>query len=349
MTNEALSTLATSQTCEEESPDYASLPHSPIQEQHIDFLLEEEFACNQAFLHFFLEEARKNFVTPSNDPDYAAHLMPGETWSCKAVRSVNTSDGETDVLIVYKSAQAPGSQVAILIEDKIRAGFQDDQPERYRVRGQAGQNSGQWDSFFTCLVAPQKYGKGNAGFDTRVSLETILSFFSADDHRTQFKAGVFKRALKNSDAMGVQKLDAAMTAFRTFYAQEAEKFFQPGEVEWDKPRDAWWGDNWFNFHQAEFPAGAKIVYKPAMGSAELCYSNADATSLKELLATCSGADGITIKPMSKSAAFCTIVKPIQDFSKPEDVRDLVQQSFIGVRKLLVFYAANKHLLGVKFG
>jgi hypothetical protein len=349
MTHETLSTNAASQASDEEKPDSPYLPHSPIQEQHIDFLLEEEFACNQAFLHFFLKEARTNFIAPLNHPDHTAPLMPCETWSCKAVRSATTSVGETDVLIIYKPAQAHGLRVAILIEDKIRAGFQDDQPERYHIRGVEGQKSEQWDSFFTCLVAPQKYGTGNAGFDTRVSLETIRSFFSAKDHRTQFKAGVFERALKNFHATGVQKLDAAMTTFRAFYAHEAEQCFKPDEVEWDKPRDAWWDDNWFTFTQAEFPAGAKIVYKPKMGSVELCYANADASSLQELLAKCSDADGIAIKPMRKSAAFCTIVKPIDEFSKPEDVRHLVQESFIAVRKLLVFYAANKHLLRVKFG
>ena len=349
MTHEPLSTLATSQASDDEMPDSNSLPHSPIQEEHIDFLLEEEFACNQAFLHFFLKEAGKNFIAPWNDPVHAARLVPCETWSCQAVRSVTTSAGETDVLIIYESAHATGSQVAILIEDKIRAGFQKDQAKRYRERGEEWQQGKRWNSFFTCLVAPQKYGKDNAGFDTRVTLETIRSFFSANDHRTQFKAGVFERALEHFDATGVQKLDAAMTTFRAFYADEAKQFFEPGEVEWDKPRDAWWDDNWFTFSQAEFPAGAKIFYKPKMGSVELCYANADASSLKELLTKCSDADGIAIKPMRKSAAFCTIVKPIDEFSKPEDVRHLVQESFIAVRKLLAFYAANMPLLRVKFG
>lgn len=349
MTHQTLSTHTASRASDEERADSLSLPHSPIQEQHIDFLLEEEFTSNQAFLHFFLKEAGKNFIAPWNDSDHAARLVPSEARSCEAVRSATTRTGETDVLIIYEPAHAPGSQVAILIEDKIRAGFQKDQAKRYRERGEEGQQGKQWDSYFTCLVAPQKYGKDNAGFDTRVSLETIRSFFSADDHRTQFKAGVFERALKHFAATGVQKLDAAMTIFRAFYAHEAEQFLKPGEVEWDKPRDAWWDDNWFTFTQAEFPAGAKIFYKPKMGSVELCYANADASSLQELLTKCSDADGIAIKPMRKSAAFCMIVKPIHDFTKPEDVRHLVQESFIAVRKLLVFHAANKHLLRVKFG
>ena len=118
------------------------LSHSPIQEQHIDFLLEEEFASNQAFLLFFLEEARKNMVAPWNGPDHNELLTPREPLGCMVVRSATTSAGETDVLVIYQSVQSTGSRVAILIEDKIRAGFQKDQAKRYQERGLEAINKG---------------------------------------------------------------------------------------------------------------------------------------------------------------------------------------------------------------
>jgi hypothetical protein len=68
MTMELSETPATSQAPERETLAGQGLFHSPIQEQHIDFLLEEEFACNQAFLHFFLKEARKNILAPLECP-----------------------------------------------------------------------------------------------------------------------------------------------------------------------------------------------------------------------------------------------------------------------------------------
>ncbi len=46
---------------------------SPVQEHHIDFLLEEEFAADPTFLTFFLETAREHshFLLASDLPGSA--------------------------------------------------------------------------------------------------------------------------------------------------------------------------------------------------------------------------------------------------------------------------------------
>ncbi len=337
-----------------ESQDGHNISHSPIEERHIDFLLEEEFSCNPDFLHFFLKEARKNMLATWNVPGEADHLIPNETWKCTAVRSVTTTLGETDVLVIYQSADSKKHRVAILIEDKLRAGFQKDQAKRYRDRGTEEAKQEEfiklWDSFFTCLVAPQKYGNGNAGFDTRISLETIQSFFSAEDQRTKFKAAVLQRALNHFSAKGVQKIDDVMTKFRAFYAHEAEVFFALNEVEWDDARDAWWGDSWFTFRlREELSKGVTIVYKPEMGSVELTFPNTSVNVIDDLLAECSDSLGVIAKPMKKSAAFCVRVDLFHDFSNPEGVRPIILDSLAAVRKLLALYAANKALLNAKPG
>lgn len=327
-------------------PKAQSLPTSPIQEQHIDFVLEEEFVCNEAFLKFFLEEARKNIVPPLDGVDHKLRLTPCESWNCEAVRSASTSAGETDVLTTYMSADLDNPRVAILIEDKIRAGFQKDQAQRYRERGQAGQAAGLWNTFLTCLVAPQKYSSHNAGFDTRVSLETILSFFSEGDHRSRFKAGVLERALTRFASTGVQVIDPVITTFRAFYAQEAEKVLRVQEIQWELARDAWYDDGWFYFRAPAFPKGLKIVYKAKMGSVELSYANQSATALQNIFAKCSGQDGITTRQTGKSAAFCTLIEPIADFTDPVAALLIIKQSLTSVLKLLSFYKVNKHLLDV---
>src|ERR1700693_1934212 len=103
-------------------------PNSPVQEHHIDFLLEEEFACNSVFLDFFVEAAKEHFKPLPIKADDAKVIQPCSEWNCKVIRSVTTGKGETDVLAIYHSADT-ASRVAILIENKIRAGFQKDQAE----------------------------------------------------------------------------------------------------------------------------------------------------------------------------------------------------------------------------
>ncbi len=139
------------------SPPVASR-RSPVQEHHIDFLLEEEFAASPEFLTFILNAASKNrgeswetgLPAPSSEPN------------CSSIRSVTTDQGETDVLVIYQSTEVFG-RVAILIEDKIRAGFQPNQAERYRMRGEKGKSSQLWDHFWTCLIAPERYATHNEG------------------------------------------------------------------------------------------------------------------------------------------------------------------------------------------
>src|SRR5258705_10522655 len=84
------------------SSSYA-LPHSPIEERHIDFVLEEEFACNQEFLTFLLklprESAGKSKAVPTVDNDHSLLMQPNQEADCQSARSVTTDFGETEVLL----------------------------------------------------------------------------------------------------------------------------------------------------------------------------------------------------------------------------------------------------------
>lgn len=316
-----------------------SLPNSPVQEQHIDFLLEEEFACNGRFLEFFLSAAREHFHSLKDPIETPKWLQPCHDWNCKAIRSVTTDKGETDVLAIYQSAETPG-RVAILIEDKIRAGFQPNQAERYRTRGETGTIAREWDHFWTCLIAPEKYAQDNRGFDTRISLEKLVAFFDGSDERSRFKAGVLKAALHHFNVTGVQQKDEAVTQFRSFYSAEAEKFFVKDEVNWPRPRVAWWGDTWFNFTGGGLPAGSEIVYKAPSGFVDLAFRNTKEDVLAHALAGCLQDPGIIPMQTGKSASFRLRVEPLTNFADHTGARSVVMKSFQCVRDLLAFYKAN---------
>lgn len=130
---------------------------SPVEERHIDYILEEEFSVNPEFLEFFLNEARRTAQ------DKKRILDRVEKSQCHAVRSATTARGESDLLVKYDIQGSP-LPVAILIEDKIRAGFQDDQPQRYHERGKEGTGK-EWSAYWTCLVADAKYPVHQNDFD----------------------------------------------------------------------------------------------------------------------------------------------------------------------------------------
>ena len=71
---------------------------SPIEERHIDFILEEEFVANPAFLDFFLHQAG----TTASNVEIPARKHGGAS---EAFRSATTSAGETDVLVRYLCVQ----------------------------------------------------------------------------------------------------------------------------------------------------------------------------------------------------------------------------------------------------
>ncbi len=133
----------------------------------------------------------------------------------RCARSVTTLEGESDVLVVYVNAH--NKSVAILIEDKIGAGFQPDQTARYRRRGEQGIEEHRWDHFWTCFVAPARYAKANTASDTRVNLQDLAAFFD----------GVASDApAAKTSVPGVKHQDAAMTEYRRQYSNLAARLLQ---------------------------------------------------------------------------------------------------------------------------
>ena len=314
--------------------------NSPVQEHHIDFLLEEEFASNPAFLAFVLRAAAKHSQASRETNLPAASSDP----RCSSVRSVSTDKGETDVLVIYQSEEVFG-RVAILIEDKIRAGFQPNQAERYRIRGEAGKSSGEWNHFWTCLIAPERYANNNEGFDTRISLETLRSFFCGDDARSKFKAGVLDRAMHRFEQTGLQKKDEIVTKFRSFYAKEANAFFRSGEIDWPRARDAWWGDTWFNFRGGPLPKGVEIVHKTASGTVDLAFPNTIQEALANVLRRCTPEKDVIPVQTGKSASLRLVTAKLTDYEHHELVKPSILEAFEHVRWLAAFYREHERLLG----
>ena len=102
-----------------------------IQEFRIDFFLEEEFTVDPDFVRAFLLACGSPLALRSLE--HVAH-------------SVSDKHGEVDLVVSLTAEETDGdtTRAVLLIEDKISAGFQPRQPERYRERGVEGVQKGWW-------------------------------------------------------------------------------------------------------------------------------------------------------------------------------------------------------------
>ncbi len=91
-------------------------------------------------------------------------------------KSVTELTGESDVEARLKDEQ--GAALVLLIVNKINAGFQPQQAERYQIRGKTYSQRGENVTFKTVLVAPERYfGDAEAlkGFNARVAEDILAS------------------------------------------------------------------------------------------------------------------------------------------------------------------------------
>jgi hypothetical protein len=252
---------------------------SPVEERHIDYILEEEFSVNPDFLRFFLEQARLTAIDKGRIGGFA------DEGDCIAVRSATTGTGETDLLVKY-GAQNGGLPTAILIEDKIRAGFQPDQAERYRERGNEGKGK-DWSDYWTCLVSHSKYFVDRGDFDAVVTLQALQEYFAKKtDERSRFRASVLEQTIRKYETTGIQEIDPGMTRFRAMYAAECAKSLKTGQWKYDKARDAWWDDTWFLFRGTAWPQGVKVVHQARTGRMQLVLPILEETSLRGAVKQC---------------------------------------------------------------
>src|SRR5271165_2380191 len=100
-----------------------------VAERDLDFLLVEELSVNGEFCDWITSRLY-------GKPVFASSIGAWHSVSDAAL-------GETDVLYMFRSDD--DGRFAILIENKIDAGAQPKQAERYRQRGEKGKQATDWD------------------------------------------------------------------------------------------------------------------------------------------------------------------------------------------------------------
>jgi hypothetical protein len=232
-----------------EQPD---LVMESIGERDCDLLLVEELCASSEFLSLFVAPLRsiQGISIPTSDPKQFI-----------ARHSINRDDGscETDIEVSVKWEVVDHPLTALLlVENKIDAPFQPDQPGRYVSYAQQLMESEVVDLAFTFLVAPQQYlDSTQAEFDTRVSYEDIIAYFErrASGHaeietrrRSTYRAQWFEQAVKKLRRGNTVTIDPNVSNFWTDYWAIANRDYSALQMEapTGKPRDA----VWVPFHQS---------------------------------------------------------------------------------------------------
>lgn len=320
-----------------DTPSANPKPGPTVAERHIDFLLEEEFNCNPSFLSYFVEKAAS--------PSFPAQetRKPKSPVEIEVSRSSTDMFGEADLIVIYSNKN--GARIALLIEDKIRAAFQPGQAERYQMRGESGKGN-RWDSFWTCLVAPNLYiGRGHQ-FHASVQLEAIRDFFESNVVRGSFKSGVIKAAIEKANRTGVQVVDPVMTEFRGRYFALFTKFFESKKqhATTRPPADTYAGDTWWHIKSEVLPRNVSVYHKAPFGAVDLAFNQTDVSTLQkleDLLET-----DMSLVQTGHSASIRVRVPEIKIFNDFDQEIPKIEESLGAVSRLILFFQQKRQRIEV---
>lgn len=311
------------------APSLDLLQIAGVSERDIDLLLLEEFIASVEFARWFLMRI--------GDEAYANYNVVG------AQRSVTESVGESDVLIVLTSG---ADTKYLLVENKIAAGFQPRQAERYQVRGRAYQDKGLCGVYATVLVAPLSYlgdTSDHRGFDAVLSYEDLLSWFAENDAlgpRARYKRALLHSAISKAK-YGYQPVeDAPITDFWRSYWRLATEVAP--ELEMQEPVSKPSGAGFIHFRPSTLPRGVTVVHKLRHGFLDLEFAGLG-RQLSEIRREFGDhlLPGMTIARANKSGVIRQKVPAFdtgRDFQhQAENVRICLEQA----RKLLHWYLRLK--------
>ena len=294
------------------------LPLEVVTERDIDLLVLEELITNPSFAKAFVAMAV---------PSLAADWSFGGAWHSVTHPAL----GESDLIVIACAAE--GHRHALLIENKIDAPPQPEQAMRYRRRGEEGVTSGDWHTFFTCIIAPKKYlgGTGDArNYDSQIAYEWIQDCLSASNSeagRSGFRSQMLSQAIEQNRRGYTPKHDERVTAFWREYWAAVQGMFP--DLLMQEPVSKPAGSDWIDFRGGIVPAGYTILHKLATGTVDLQtpFSSSDLASASELLALVLHED-MTVDATGKS---CSIRLKVPQMDRFKEFSSQSEEGLIGIR------------------
>ena len=262
-----------------------------ISERDIDLLLLEEFQASAPFLEWFVAQALGQNV----------HLGRCVT----VARSVTHSTGESDLELTFSADD--GTRTCVMIENKVTAGLQTRQAQRYFDRGTEYVARSRCSTFYTVIVAPSRYfgeSEASKGFGSRVTYEQILAWFEdAKDlgERRNYKTALLKAAIEKGTLGYQPEEDAPTTYFWRSYWRLA--LAHAPELEMAEPKSKPSRAGFIYFRPPVLPRGIDIVHKFRFGYVDLQLRGMGKrlNEVRAVLGPCLETD-MTVETAAKSAA-----------------------------------------------
>ncbi len=225
-----------------------------LYERDIDVLLQEELIFCGALRRLIARELRLDNA-----------LEVGE---CRL--SVVDSTGETDVYAFFSAGPRRG---VLLIENKIDAGFQPLQPERYRERARALANEFGEDAVFCLLIAPASYLRARNAqtgiFDAAISYEDAAAAIDEDSTpRSKHRAALIRSAVERARSSYVLSPVAEVgNLWARIYNIASREFPQ---LNMSPPKEKGSQSKWIIF-KADLPPRVTIDWKITQATVDLSF------------------------------------------------------------------------------
>lgn len=293
-----------------------------VTERDIDLLLLEEFLSSPAFQEWFVRSAL--------GPDQPVGRC------IAAERSVTHTTGESDLEITFDT---PTGITRFLIENKINAGLQPLQAERYHERGREYVERQLCATVHTVIVAPDRYfgtSGSNKGFDFRLSYEQLREWFHRAEHlgdRRQYKIALLTSAIEKG-TLGYQPAeDRPTTEFWRSYWQLARH--TAPKLEMREPVSKPSGAGFVHFRPSRLPRGVSLCHKLVFGNVDLQFARLG-NRLNELHSTLEShlEEGMSIANASRSGAIRLVVPKLNPCLPFEPQADHVRTGIEAAAKLL---------------
>lgn len=301
-------------------------------ERDIDLFLAEEFLVSPSFANWFLRHTKFH--------DAACSVVD-------VFVSKSDASGESDLVVVFEEV-TKSRRFALLIEDKIDAGFQLDQQVRYQLRADSELQRGDYSDYQIILCAPRIYRTAQSkaqAFEYFVSYEEIAEFLGQTDTslRGQYRANFIATAATRTVNTWERIDDEATNKFWAAAYDLASREFVILEMK--KPRLTK-GSTWVTLRPRDMPTSPKHVYvalKGGQGCVDLTFTYTVAyifeANVKYLLS-----DGMTVHQTGKAAAIRFENTPFAISDGPDIALLAVRSAFASAEQLIRFYRDNRSAL-----
>jgi hypothetical protein len=266
-----------------------------------------------------------------------------ETLSVKQCRlSVVDATGETDLYAVFLHNSRQG---ILLIENKIDAGFQPFQPERYKQRANLLAKENGYDYVFCLLIAPARYidrtNEQFANFDAIVCYEDLAGAIAADlTPRSKHRSALMLRAVEQAHSSYILAPVAEVGSFwRRVHAIASTEF---PDLEMLAPSDKGRQSKWIIF-KADLPPRITIDWKITSATVELSFwHGAIQQSIKSLPFPSLPVGSILSQKGTTEMIRIPLSTPPTDWIAMAD--NQIREALSASRRLLQFFRTNRALL-----